>query len=309
MISKQVPRVLVPSGSSKRHYEVLQELASGDRTTVVLAYRCEDGLTDQLVAVKRALRDGSDAAAALAQEAHLASSVRHPNVVAVHDVEPLGDSLFLVLEYVEGLPLHVMARAARLSPRVVARIVQDTCEGLGAIHAATNQSSKKLDLLHGHVTAENVLVGTDGVSRLTDFGSASSNRTPRQARSGIWKSAGRYPGPERGTSGEATPGDDVYALGVVAWEAFTGRPLYPGRPTRGALEREDLPAPNVSASLDAFLLRALGHSALPRFQEARALGHALSLACAGDVASRREVSEVVERLGAETFRVRRDRLR
>lgn len=302
------PHVLVPAGSPTRRYEILEQLALGGSATVQLA-RCHDADGSQrLVVLKRAhaVRNRSDPSGLLAQEAHLASRVNHPNVVQVLDVEHVDDALLLVMQYVEGVTLQELLAGGPVPPRITVRIVQDACEGLGAIHGTSNARGRSLGLVHRNVAPENVLVGVDGLSRLTDFGIAITNASTRMTRQGLRKGKPAYMAPDYITHAVATPSTDLYSLAVVAWEGLTGHPLYAGAETIlevAALQREELPLPSslrpgLRPGFDAMLLRALGRTKEPRYETAGAFGHALAMACAGDMASRREVGELVARARA-----------
>lgn len=280
--------------------------------TVHLAVRKADG---RLLAVKQAISpaDRCDPYGVLAREAHLSSRVHHPNVVSIVDVDLAGQSLLLIMDYVEGTTLGALAAEGPLPPRLVARIVYDACGGLAAVHKACDQRGFPLEMVHRDVSPDNVLVGVDGVSRLTDFGVAIARGTPRSTGRTSRKGKPGYMAPEYLQDGRSTPATDLYALAVVAWEALTGRPLFADADTLeqvALLHRKNVPPPSafstcVSPGWDAFLLRALGHGPASRFGDAESFGVALAMACAGDMASPREVGEAVERSAAEILRERR----
>src|SRR5262249_40398975 len=113
----------------------------------------------------------------LLREAKLASGIHHANVVDVRDVEVVGDAVQLVMDYIEGASLGDLvgahARDGRRIPTGVAgRVVLDACAGLHAAHELTDDAGRPLGLVHRDVSPQNVLVGVDGVARVTDFGIA-----------------------------------------------------------------------------------------------------------------------------------------
>src|SRR5689334_18826919 len=110
-------------------------------------------------------------------EARLAARIRHPNVVPTLDVATLGGELLLVMEYVPGESLSGLMRTVfeageRIPPPVTAAIVCGVLEGLHAAHEARTEDGEPLDIVHRDVSPSNVLVGTDGIARVLDFGIA-----------------------------------------------------------------------------------------------------------------------------------------
>src|SRR5690606_17900738 len=113
----------------------------------------------------------------LLDEARLASRIRHPHVVATLDMVAADDELFLVMEYVAGESLsRLLARCHALGRRVsvpiALGILVGMLHGLHAAHEATDEMGEPLAIVHRDVSPQNVLVGTDGLARLLDFGIA-----------------------------------------------------------------------------------------------------------------------------------------
>lgn len=312
-------KTLVPNGSTSRRYELLQEIATGGMATVYLALRRGHMGFERLVALKRALpaRPGFDPSTLLRQEAQLASRVHHPNVVSIVDMEEVDDVPLLVMDYVEGATLGQLMEIGPIPPRVLARILADVSEGLGAIHCTRGDDGQRLGIVHRDISPQNVLVGTDGIARLADFGiaiCASSSRTThvkaRRGRPG-------YMAPEYVTRGVATPSTDLYALSVVAWEALTGKRLFGSSESlEKTLENHARYVPPPSSVLaqdlghwDALVMRGLGRSAEPRYETVGQLEIALGGASQGGVGSRREIAELVEERAARTLWLRREIIR
>jgi serine/threonine-protein kinase len=123
--------------------------------------------------------------------------------VATLDVsDTRGDGYFLVMEYIEGANLAALLRHAidakeRLPEPVVLRVVSDGLAGLGAAHDLTDERGERLHLVHRDVSPHNVMVGVDGISRLTDFGVASASRRLTSTRQGTFKGKVSYSAPEQ----------------------------------------------------------------------------------------------------------------
>ncbi len=164
-------------------------------------------------------------------EAMLASRIRHPNVVSVLDVDRYDDELLLVLDYVEGASLQELQEGVKpqlLSPEIAIRVVLDACNGLHAAHELKDESGKLLGLVHRDVSPHNILVGLDGVARLTDFGIAKFAKPDKATSIGVLKGKLRYMAPEYINAGTLDRRGDVFSIGVTLWGALTGKALFEG---------------------------------------------------------------------------------
>jgi serine/threonine-protein kinase len=165
-------------------------------------------------------------------EARIASKVHHPNVVPVLDVVHTGTEVILVQEYVHGVPLDKLLRAAReravaVPPEVAVALGADVLAGLHAAHEAKDELGASMEIVHRDVSPQNVLVGVDGIARILDFGVAKATVNTHVTRAGTFKGKLAYFAPEQ-VRGEATRAADLYAAGVVLWEALAGRRLHAG---------------------------------------------------------------------------------
>src|SRR5580698_9928205 len=219
-------------------YELLVELASGGTATVGIAvYRGAAGF-ERLVVVKRMHRKlarDREFSAMLLDEARLASSVRHPNVVPVIDVVRTEDEIVLVMEYVEAVSLADLIAGVRASPlgrlpiAVVSRILVDALTGLHEAHEATDLRRQPLGIVHRDMSPENVIVGVDGSSRVIDFGIAQARSRLAQTRAGMVKGKSAYMAPEQVDGQPVDRRCDVFSSGTVLWEALTGARLFDGK--------------------------------------------------------------------------------
>jgi len=145
-------------------FQILGRLGSGGVGVVYSAY---DPALDRRVALKL-LRDSSRVGRVeherLAREAHALARIKHPNVVTVHEVCPVGEQVVVVMEFVEGQSLHAWARAARRDWREVLEVYLQAGRGLAAAHAA--------GLVHRDFKPHNAIIGDDGRVRVVDFGLA-----------------------------------------------------------------------------------------------------------------------------------------
>jgi eukaryotic-like serine/threonine-protein kinase len=277
--------------------------------------------TSFLVALKRARPLGSSPPRgcepsmeeeALVREAALASRLRHPNIVGVIDVDmPDSGGPTLVLTYVEGCTLADLLARTHLDPRITIRVLIDCARGLAAAH--------RLGIVHRDVTPSNVLVGRDGIARLSDFGVARLTDECRDpAESGILRGKPAYMAPEYVAGAPASALSDLFSLAVVAWESLVGARLFRGENASETLNnilgnRAPRPSSRRRAlfPVDHVVLRALSRSPYKRYPSVDAFADALESAATthGLLGTRPEVMAIVDReFGAELDR-RRDDLR
>jgi eukaryotic-like serine/threonine-protein kinase len=277
----------MPPDEPPFRFTPLAKIASGGSATVYVG-RGPSGL----VAIKRPhphVLEDERQRSALLREARIAASLHHPNIVEVHEVETLGTEMQLVMQYVEGTALGTLiaveAKADhRLPPAVAVRIVLDASAGLEAVHEKRDASGNVLGLVHRDISPQNILVGVDGVARLTDFGLAKAvyEGAPSTTQ-GTLKGKLGYMAPEYIGHGQLAGAVDVFAMGVVLWEALAGRRLFRGDNEIQTLDRvlrdEPPPLADVSRELapfDPVVARAVAKDPAARFPSARAFAEALS---------------------------------
>lgn len=303
-------------------YAIFDEIASGGMASVHLArLRGLRGFS-RIVVAKRlfphlakdpSLRD------MLADEARMTSRVRHPNVVPVLDVVSSNDELVLILEYVPGVALHTLLRAAKergepVDPRITVALIGSVLRGLHAAHTACDQEGRSLGLVHRDVSPDNILVGSDGLAHLVDFGIAKAAGRIHQTLGEVWKGKPAYMAPEQLRDSAATVRSDVYACAVVLWEALTGHGLFHADNEYAVSVKvfEKIVDPpsrvaNVPQALDAVVLRGLSRDPQERFETAREMATALDRAL--EPAAQDDVQAWLESLGGALLREREKRVR
>jgi len=221
LVRRLTPMIRVRYG----RYETLQLIASGGMASVYVGRAQGPAGFERLVAVKVMhdhIADDPDFSGMFLDEARLAAKIRHPNVVPTLDVAE--DGKFIVMELVEGASLrHVMRNRedTELGPLplpIALRIMIDTLEGLHAAH--------ELKMVHRDVSPHNILVGVDGISRITDFGIAYAEERLTTTREGQLKGKLPYMAPEQLENADVDRRVDVYAGGCVLWEMLTGERLF-----------------------------------------------------------------------------------
>lgn len=215
-------------------YEAIREIASGGMATVYLGRVTGEGGFQRLCAIKVMhphLGKETEFVAMFLDEARLAARIRHPNVVATLDVQKLPEGLFLVMDYVEGASLfevqrHLRKQDEKLPLGLALRVLLDTLTGLHVAHDLKDDNDVPLNVVHRDVSPHNVLIGKDGVARLTDFGVARAEARLSSTRGSQLKGKVPYMPPEQIVGGAIDRRSDVYAAGVVLWETLVGRRLF-----------------------------------------------------------------------------------
>ena len=161
-------------------YELYDEIASGGMATVHLGRLVGPAGFGRTVAIKRLhphLAKEQEFVTMLTDEARVAGRIGHPNIVPTLDIVSANRELFLVMEYVPGLTLSALIKQAnafgdKVPLPVVASIMVGVLHGLHAVHEARDEHGHSLEVVHRDVSPQNILVGTDGVARVLDFGIA-----------------------------------------------------------------------------------------------------------------------------------------
>jgi serine/threonine protein kinase len=267
----------VRGGPRLGRYEVLSRLGRGGMGTVYLARITGDGGFRRLFAIKvlrSHLSRSDEATQMLLKEARIASRVDHPNIVSVVDVGSHEGQPYLVMDYVTGCSLADLLKAgsSRASTAAAVSIVLDTLAGLHAAHTLADDDGVGLDVIHHDVSPHNVLVGLDGIARLSDFGVAYVRRLAGEEEE---QSRGKpaFTAPERVSGGAGDRRSDIFSVGVILWNALTGASLFEGPDIESTLENVlTKPIPPASRygrspeSLDAICFKALQRSPAKRYQ-------------------------------------------
>ncbi|TCH96681.1 serine/threonine protein kinase [Roseococcus sp. SYP-B2431] len=232
----------------------------------------------RLVALKLIRRDGIDAAR-IAAEARAAARLTHPNIVAIHDAGDGPDFAWIAMDLVIGEPLSaVFARDGRLPEADAGRIALQLLDALGHAHGR--------GVVHRDVKPANILLALDGGEgigelRLGDFGLAQLGGDDPEEAGGL-QGTPAWMAPEQVRGEPLDHRADLWAAGVVLYEALTGRRPFQGRTTallNAVLEAEPPPpsriAPGLDPGWDPILARALAKSPEARFADAAAMAAAI----------------------------------
>lgn len=261
-------------------YEMGERLGRGGMSEV---WSATDLRLGRAVAIKF-LRDDIDDPAARSRieaEAKAAARLSHPNIVSVYDAGEHAERPFVVMELADSRSLADLIREeGNLSPDVARSIGMQVLSALTAAHAQ--------GIVHRDVKPANILVSEDGAVKLADFGIAKSltAATAGLTVAGQVMGTPSYLSPEQASGQPAEPRSDLYALGIVLFEALTGRPPYEGdTPIAVVSAHANAPVPDIRATLPdvpegfaRLIDRALSKDPNDRYADATSMAIALEAA-------------------------------
>jgi beta-lactam-binding protein with PASTA domain/predicted Ser/Thr protein kinase len=258
-------------------YQLDRKIGSGGMADVWLA---EDAELDRKVAIKilhdRFAQD-KEFVQRFQREAQSAAGLQHPNVVGIFDRGVFRDTYFIAMEYIEGPSLKELVRGGMGT--------KDAVDFTRQILNAARFAHRK-GIVHRDLKPQNVLIDGEGRARVADFGIARAGENSDITATGSVMGTAQYISPEQAQGKETTPRSDIYSIGVILYEALTGRVPFEGdsavavalKQVSEAPRRPSAINPEVPPALDAVVMRALAKDPDARFKDADAFLKALDAA-------------------------------
>jgi serine/threonine protein kinase len=271
-------------------YIVYEQLGVGGMAQVHRAI-ATSGEFPRPVALKRMLShiaSSKEMVKSFVREARLASYLRHENVPRTYDLGRVGEIYFIVMELISGRNLrevlrHCGSTTGPMPVQIALNILNQICDALDYAHNLCDETGQPLGIIHRDVSPSNVLVSDRGVVKLIDFGIAKTSGGGMQTMGDTLKGKFGYMAPEY-IAGDIDARADLFAVGVIAHELLTNRPLFSGRDDIDTLTRVremhiDPPSkqnPRVPPEIDDIVMTALARDPDGRWQHATALRTALT---------------------------------
>ena len=257
-------------------YKILDHLGTGGMATVWLGY---DTILDRQVAIKTFKIDANDedAVKRFNREAKAVTSLSHPNIVSIYDVENEGEFYYLILEYVKGMTLKdYMIKNPRIPIETIVHIAKQIASGLS--HAHQN------GIIHSDIKPQNILMNDNLTCKITDFGIARAYGDTTLTQTNQMLGTVYYLSPEQARGNVATAQSDIYSLGILIFEMITGQIPFKGESAVAiALKhlQEELPdidkyRENVPQSVKNIVLKATMKNPNERYISSKELFEDLS---------------------------------
>jgi serine/threonine-protein kinase len=298
-------------------YRLIVELGQGGTAIVYLAVARGPGGFNKLVVLKmmkRALLAEPELAEMFMNEARLSARLNHQNIVETNEVFEQDGVPVIVMQYLEGQPLSMLVARSEQKPERFPlvwhlRVISEALGGLHHSHELTDYDGTPLNLVHRDMTPHNVFVTYDGQVKILDFGIAKINRSAAQTEVGVIKGKLRYMPPEQLTGQGVDRRSDIFAVGVMLWEAATRKRMWRGLTdpeVMHAILNDEIPkpssvAPNVPPRLEAIVMKAMARSPADRHATAAELQSELDefLSEQGSNARNRDIGAAVADLFAD----------
>jgi TonB family protein len=269
-------------------YEIVDRIASGGMAELYKAKQKGVEGFQKTVAIKKILphlADNDEFIAMFADEAKLAAQLNHPNIIHIYDLGKIEEGgYFIAMEYVEGRDLRAILQSGHevgvpLPVPLAVYIASKVASALDYAHRRRDSDGRDLHIVHRDVSPPNILISYEGDIKLCDFGIAKAASKASQTESGALKGKLQYMSPEQAWGKAIDRRSDLFSLGTVLHEMLTGERLFQGDSDLSVLEkvrRAEIHAPSsvnseISASLDAVVLKALAREAEERYANAAEL--------------------------------------
>ena len=266
-------------------YQLLELLARGGMAEVFKAKSHGVEGFEKVLVIKRILPELSsnpDFVEMFINEAKIAVTLSHANVVQVFDLGRADETYFIAMEYVAGSDLATVLRRARkygkpLPLELAVYLISEVAKGLDYAHRRRDADLQPLNIVHRDVSPQNVLISYEGEVKLTDFGIAKARGSVEEGTAaGVLKGKYAYMAPEQARGRSVDARTDLFALGVVLYECLAGRSPFLASSTYETLQRvregEAPPlsevVPSVPEELSAIVARAMSPDSAQRHEDA-----------------------------------------
>ena len=265
--------------SNLGRYEIISELGQGAMGVV---YKALDPLIDRVVAIKTinlglALDEKEEYEGRFYQEAKAAGRLSHPNIVTIFDVGKSGDVAFIAMEFLQGKELRdILNEGERLPVGQILNIVYQVSLGIAYAH--------ENGIVHRDVKPSNIMVGSDGQVKITDFGIARMESSSVRTQTGMVLGSPKYMSPEQVVGKLIDQRSDIFSLGVMLYEMLTGKAPFVGENVNAIMYQtlNCIPPPPGSINsavpdmLNFIVAKALAKGLDDRYQSAKDLASDLN---------------------------------
>jgi len=272
-------------GEPLRGYRLLEQIGEGAFGVVYRATQPQIGREVAIKAVAPELANHPDFVRRFEREAQIVAKLEHPHIVPLYDYWREPDAAYLVMRFLRGGSVEDLLRSGPLDPERASSILDQVAAALSAAH--------RQGIVHRDVKPGNVLLDEVGNAYLTDFGVAQEAGSLERSSGTLIRGTPGYLSPEQVRLDPTSPRSDIYALGIVTYEMFTGAPPFPGSSLSALLDhhvRDAIPSvrdarPELPAALDLAIGRATAKDPKDRLSDPLELAAAVRASLAGEASS------------------------
>jgi serine/threonine protein kinase len=278
--NSQMPTTFMNVASAlEGRYQVLKELGRGGMGIV---FQAHDKALREQVAIKilsPLLSNNQEALERLKREVSAARRITHPNVIRIHDIAEIGGLHYVSMEFFQGSTLKDFIRqTGSLSLMQAFQIAGQICDGLEAAH--------RQGVIHRDLKSQNIIINSANQIKIIDFGLAHSTHLQGMTATGLIMGTPEYMSPEQVEGKRVDERADIYSLGIILYELFTGRVPFTGDSAIavGFKQMKEPPpaprsiAPHLSAEIEAIILKCLQKDPLDRYPSVTEVKRALDQA-------------------------------
>ncbi len=260
-------KVLSP-GTMISHYEIIEQIGAGGMGVVYKATDTKLGRTVALKFLPPRLLCDADARVRFEHEARSASTLNHPNITTIHEIDDAEGRCFIAMEYVEGRSIKQLVKDGSSSIDEIVEVALQIGKGLDAAH--------RKDVVHRDMKSDNIMVNDEGVVKIMDFGLAKLKGVTKLTREGTTVGTLRYMSPEQVLGRSVDRRSDIFSMGVVLYEMITGRLPFSGEDEAAVINSilNETPEPlarykaDVPDGLQRIVDKALAKDKEERYQHA-----------------------------------------
>lgn len=273
------PKSISSPAVSKNRYIIECEIGRGGMGIV---YEARDSLLERAVALKSLAFSAGDMETTISrfrQEARVLASLTHPNIVQIFDLIETDDALYIAMELVRGMTLaDHLKQQGPLSLEEAVELFVPLAQAMAYAHDQ--------GVLHRDFKPHNILLTSDSVPKITDFGLAKSEQAPHLTQTGVLMGSPAYMSPEQSSGKDLGPESDVYSFGITLFELLSGRPPFTGGFLKIALQKASGPppvlkdfVPQVPESLNQLMAEMLAGDPEERISSMKVVAEQLRLVC------------------------------
>jgi serine/threonine-protein kinase len=277
---------------AEQRYRVIDRLEAGGMAEVFRGEAVSVQGFKKQVAIKRVLphlAQNKSFIRMFIDEARLGARLNHANIVTVFDIGAADNTYFIVMEFVDGANLKTILETLkklgrRPGVKEMLQIAMDVCKGLSYAHELRDDDGKPFNIVHRDISPPNILITKGGEVKVTDFGLAKATTQLEKTDPGVVKGKFSYLSPEAAMGQSVDARADLFAVGIVIWEALAGRRLFLGESdyeTVKRVQQAQVPSltqfnSDVDAELDRLVMKAMARDRDQRFLTARDMNDAIA---------------------------------